>query len=117
MVFFIKPNRDVHVELMATNVKGRRNIWVPPTLVQAGREFRFPPEGQAIEVLGQLGKEQYTLFAAPEKFPAGEVLRGTGVTDRVLHPFYELRRDSNDRIRPTFDPAAMVKKTIEIETR
>jgi serine/threonine-protein kinase len=117
LVFFIKPSRDVHVELVTTSVKGRRNVWVPPTLVKAGQEFRFPPAGQAIEVGGQLGKEQYTLFAAPEKFPAGEVLRGTGVTDRVLHPFYELRRDSNDRIRPTFDPAAMVKKTIEIETR
>jgi mono/diheme cytochrome c family protein len=117
MVFFIKPSKDVHVELVATSVKGRKSVWVPPTLVKAGQEFRFPPAGQAIEVRGQLGKEQYTLFAAPENFPAGEVLRGTGVTDRVLHPFYELRRDSNDRVRPTFDPAAMVKKTIEIETR
>jgi len=38
------------------------------------------------------------------------------LTDRVVHPFYELGKQ-NGRYVVTKDPARLVKKTIAIETR
>ena len=38
------------------------------------------------------------------------------MTDRVIHDFYGLRR-KDKRLAIQFDPARVVKKTIEIETK
>jgi hypothetical protein len=109
--------RDIHVELIGSSARGQKTVLVPSsTLVRAGQEVRYPPEGQGIRIRGGLGKEQVTLFAGEAEFPAGEVLRGQGVTDRVVHPFYGLDRTGR-RVRLSFDPARLVKKTIDIETR
>jgi serine/threonine-protein kinase len=112
-----KSAKNLFVELVATSISGRKVVILEPTILKPGKELRYPPAGQALEVRGQLGKEHYTLFASEQKFPAGQVLRGRDVTDRIVHPFYELRRETNGRIEPVFDPATMVKKTLEIETR
>jgi len=112
-----KSAKNLFVELVATSITGRKVVVMTPTLLKAGQELRFPPAGQAIEVRGQLGKEHYTLFASEQKFPAGQVLRGKDVTDRIIHPFYDLRRESTGRIEPVFDPTTLVKKTLEIETK
>ena len=72
------------------------------------------------QVDGGLGKEQITLFASPEAFAAGELLRaerrpGYAIADRVRHGFDRLERKTG-RWRVA-RPAILVKKTLEIETR
>jgi hypothetical protein len=44
------------------------------------------------------------------------VLRGEGVTDRVVHPFYKLEKNAG-RWQLAYEPKLIVKKTIEIETK
>jgi serine/threonine-protein kinase len=112
-----RSDRELFIELIGTSVRGEKVIAVPAgTRVRAGETYRHPPEGKVLRIRGGLGKEQITLFASATRFPAGELLRGRGVADRVVHPFYELeQRDGRRRVR--FDPARVVKKTIEIETR
>ena len=63
-----------------------------------------------------MGREQIALLAGEETFPAGQVLRGKGLTDRVVHPFYEFRKQNGHYVL-AYDPARLVKKTITIETR
>ncbi len=104
---------ELFVELIGTGGEGRKVILTPTTTrIKPGGVFRFPSEG-AIKVRGGLGKERVTVFACDAPFPAGELLRGVDVADRVVHPFY---RDAKARAR-AFDPSRLVKKTIEIETR
>lgn len=111
-----RSHKDVCIELVGTSARGRKVILTPAgTVVKAGQHYRYPPTG-AIRVRGGLGKEQVTLFAGAAPFPAGELLRGQRVADRVVHPFYLLRRKGK-RLRLRFDPAPLVKQTIEIETR
>jgi serine/threonine-protein kinase len=111
-----RSHQDLSIELIGTSVWGRKVILAPAgTVVKAGREYRYPPTG-FIRIRGGAGKEQVTLLAGTTPFPAGELLRGQGVSDRVVHSFYALRKDGK-RLRLTFDPARLVKKTIEIETR
>jgi serine/threonine-protein kinase len=57
-----------------------------------------------------------TVFASDQEFPAGEVIRGKDVADRVVHRFYTLDQEAG-RIRVQADPVRIVKRTIEIETR
>ena len=109
-------DKDLHIELTASSTQGKKTILTPrPVLLRAGQEYRFPEEG-AIRIQPRLGREQITLFASDAVFPAGELLRGQGVVDRIVHPFYQLRR-VGPRIELTFDPARVVKKTLVIETR
>ena len=78
-------------------------------MLKAGESFRFPSEG-AIRIQGGLGKEQITVFASDAAFPAGELLRGKDAVDRVVHP-------DDDGHHRGYDPARILKKTIQIETR
>jgi hypothetical protein len=112
-----KSTKPLYVELIGSSAKGRKLILTAPGLVvRAGETYAFPPEGDGILVKGGLGKEQITLFASDATFPAGELLRGKGVSDRVVHPFYRLEpRDG--RIKLMDDPVRIVKKTLDIETR
>ncbi|MBW3599120.1 MAG: c-type cytochrome [Planctomycetes bacterium] len=107
--------KDAHIELIGTSAKGRKVILTPPgTIVRAGETFRFPEKG-AIEIQPTVGKEQITLFACDRPFPIGQLLRGEGVADRVMHRFYDPQslRDNE----PALDPSRMIKTTIAIETR
>ena len=111
-----KSNKDLHIELIGTSAKGRKVLLAPAvTLVKAGAEFRFPSEG-AIKIQPSLGKESITLFACDVPFPAGELLRGKNLADRVVHPFYALESKGGE-FKLAFDPARIVKRTIEIDTR
>lgn len=106
----------VFVELIGTSALGRKVILVPATTeIAPGNSFRFPSQG-AITIQPTVGKEQITLFASTAAFPAGEVLRGKNVIDRVVHNLYSFeRKDARNRIG--FDPVNVIKQTIEIETR
>jgi serine/threonine-protein kinase len=107
------PSRvDLHIELVGTSALGRKVILAPATtLVKAGGEYRFPPQG-AIKVRGGVGKEKITLIASDVEFPPGELFRGKDVVDRVVH-----RLDLKQAATKGLDPARVIKKTIEIETR
>jgi serine/threonine-protein kinase len=112
-----KSPKDIYIELIGTSAQGKKIILAPSsTRVKAGQIYRYPPDGKEIRIRGRLGKEQITLFASAAAFPAGELLRGKGVADRVVHPFYTIR-PKGKRLRLVFDPVQVVKKTIEIQTR
>ena len=106
-------SKALHIELIGTDARGRKVILTPSgTVVEPGQSYRYPAEG-AIRIRDRLGKEQVTVFASDVTFPAGELLRGKDVADRVVHRI-DFERNCADR---GFDPARMLKKTIEIETR
>ncbi len=108
-----KSNRDVYIELIGNSAKGEQTILAPATtVVKAGGQYRFPEKGD-LTVQGGLGSESITLYAGENAFPPGELIRGKGVTDRVIHPFYPTGR----RVAGRFDPAQIIKKTLEIETK
>jgi serine/threonine-protein kinase len=117
-VFIVnKGHKPLYVELINTGIRGEKSILVPGgAVVQPGETLKYPPGKQGIKVQPRLGKEQLTLFASEAEFPAGELLRGEGVTDRVIHRFlgYEQK---DGRLKVTGDLSRIVKKTIEIETR
>jgi mono/diheme cytochrome c family protein len=111
-----KSRSDLYIELVGTSDKGEKVVLVPATtIVKAGDKFRFPKVG-GITVRKGAGKEQVTLFACDQVFPAGEVLRGYGTTDRLFHRFYRLKVIGG-RPQLEFDPTKMVKRTLEIETK
>jgi serine/threonine-protein kinase len=112
-----KSGKPLYIELIGTSAKGRKVILTAPDLVVQPRQtYTFPTEGDGLLVKGGLGKEQITLFASDARLPPSELLRGKGVSDRVVHPFYRL--ESRDgRLRLTYDPVRVVKKTLDIETR
>jgi hypothetical protein len=117
--------RDQYIELVGTSVRGRKVVLVGSgTVVKAGEEYQWPARGQTIKIQPQLGKEQITLYASPIRFAPGQLLRiskkdadaGRVVIDRYVHSFYTMERDGQ-RFKLPYDPAQVVKKTIEIETR
>ncbi len=118
VVFVVNSSgRDLHIELVGTGAHGEKVILAgADTMVRPGGTYRFPPDGKAIKIRGRLGKEQVTIFASDAPFPAGELLRGKGVTDRVVHPCDHWRH-ADKSSGPRYDPARIVKKTITIETR
>jgi hypothetical protein len=108
---------ELYIEVIYTDVstreKGAKAIVAEeqtrvPTRVEAGQKFRHPSKGEGDPIGEEVGTEAFTLFASETPFPAGELLKGEGVTDRVVHPFYQA---------PAVDPARIVKITSEIETR
>jgi hypothetical protein len=106
-----RSNKDLFIELIGTSARGRKVILVPAgTVVKAGEQFRFPPSG-TIMVQRDRGKEQITVFASDTSFPAGDLLRGVDVRDRVVHAF------PPDPSTHPLENARIVKKTIEVETR
>jgi Domain of unknown function (DUF4384) len=115
MVVFIKPSKDVHIEVISTGTRGSKTILVPATTkVKAGEQFRFPPEGKKMVVPAVTGQEQITVFASEAAFPTGELLRGGGVTDRVVHAFPVRASGKQAEVQFAPDPAKTVKKTITI---
>jgi serine/threonine-protein kinase len=98
-----RSNAALRIELVGPSAQGQKVVLAPAsTTVAAGGQFRFPPQG-TIKIQGGQGAEQITLLASDQEFPAGQLLRGEGVTDRLVRPF--------------FDTARMVKRTLVIETR
>jgi mono/diheme cytochrome c family protein len=111
-----KSRSDLYIELIGTSEKGEKVILAPATtVVKGGQAFRFPENG-GLKVQKGAEKEQITLFACDQAFPAGEVLRGYGTTDRFFHNFYRLRVVGG-RPQLEFEPTKMLKRTLEIETK
>ena len=118
LVIFVtnKSRQDIHVEFIGSSARGKKVILTPAvTLVGPGEQYRYPAEG-VLKIQKGLGREEITLFASLKSFPPGVLLRGKGVADRVVHNFYKLQREGRQQ-RVVFDPAEMIKKTIEIETK
>lgn len=107
-----KSAEPVHAELIGTGIRGEKVLLTAkPVIVKPGDTFKLNP----VTIQPNLGKEQVTLLASFDKLPPAELLRGTGVTDRVVHRFYALAADASAKL--TADAAGVVKKTIDIETR
>ena len=91
-------------------------------LRKPGEEYRFDFGGEAIEAPkpGELTKQRVIVYAAADKFPPGVLLNtpdkrepGYNVSGRVVHPLYQI---DGKKIVVGFDPAKIVRKTIEFET-
>jgi len=108
-----KSAKPVHIELIGTSSRGRKVLLTPKAvIIKPGETFKLDP----VTVRAGVGREQVTLLASQDALPPGELLRGNGVTDRVVHNFYKLTAGAG-RSRLAADAAAVVKKTIDIETR
>jgi len=115
LVVFVKPGKDVHIEVIATGTRGSKTVLVPATTkVKAGEQFRFPAEGKKVVVPAVTGQEQITVFASEAPFPTGELLRGSGVTDRVVHTFPVRATGKQAEVQFAPDPVKTVKKTITV---
>ena len=110
--------RPLFVELIGTSAQGKKVVLVNPKVkLEPGKTLSFPDEAKpGIAIRGGLGREQVTLFASDSEFAAGQVLRGQGVTDRLVHQFQTLEK-RGDRVAVVGDVTRVVKKTLEIETR
>ncbi len=118
IVIFVKPSKDVFIELIGTSARGRKVVLAPATTkVKAGTQFRFPAEGKSLKAKGGAGKEQITVFASEVAFGDGELLRGDGVSDRVVHSFQVRSQGQQVEMQCSPNPFQTVKKTIAIESR
>ncbi len=107
---------DAYVELIGTGTRGEKVVLIPAgTILKPGMEKRFPESG-SLKVQSALGEEQITLFASQEEFPAGEVLQGEHVSDRFVHPFYQVSSRMH-KLEVNANPARIQKQTVTIETR
>jgi serine/threonine-protein kinase len=107
-----KSEKDVTIELIGSSTRGVKTVLVQRQVVRAGQTYRCGP----LTVRAAVGREQITLFASDRPYTPGELLRGAGLTDRVVHRFYELARDGRRTVSQD-GAERVVKKTIEIETR
>jgi serine/threonine-protein kinase len=115
VVLFVKASKDVHVEVIATGSRGHKSILVPATTrIKAGEEFRFPPKGRKLTAPAVPGQEEIAVIASETGFPAGELLRGNGVSDRVVHAFAVRVNGKKAEVQIAPDPARTVKKTIAL---
>ena len=103
--------RDQYIELLGTDSKAAKSVLSTVQLVKNGQSYRFPRTG-TIRIQPQLGKEFITVFASPQPFNPGVLLRGYRVADRFVHDFY---RYTDDRWHNL--PTGLTKKTVTIETR
>jgi serine/threonine-protein kinase len=113
-----KSDKTLFVELVGTSAKGKKVLLVnAKTKLEPGKSLQFPAADKPpITIRGGLGKEQITLFASDVEFPGGQILRGKDVTDRFVHTFQTLEK-KDGRTVVAGDPARVVKRTLEIETR
>ena len=116
MVISIKNETgvDLFIELVGTSARGRKVALTKQVLpLKNGSVYRFPETG-SIKIQPQLGTEFITVFASPQQFSPGVLLRGKNVNDRFVHDFYNF---ADDQHRLKNNPSQLIKKTISIETR
>lgn len=105
---------DVFIELIGTSTLGRKAMLSDGVIpLKNGASYRYPPTG-GIKIRAQLGKELITVFANPDKFASGRLLRGENVADLFVHDFYQYESTGSDL---RHNPAHLIKKTVRIETR
>jgi serine/threonine-protein kinase len=120
-----ESKRTIYIELIGTGVRGEKVIITPtPEKLEPGKTYK----SAKFTVKARLGKEEITLFASYNEFPAGEVLQLRKqdyynrayydyVKDRVIHRYYDYQKVGDRYTRRTFDPAELVKRTIDVETK
>lgn len=111
----VRSDRDVYLELVWTTQKGEKSILpLQKKLVEAGKPRRIgPKDDEAYSLTNDLGTDQITGYAFPvEEFPSGQLFRGEGLADRLVHRF-----PADGPGKPSFDPAQVAKKTAVIEIR
>ena len=105
---------NLFVELVGTSARGRKVALSKGVLpLTHGQTYRFPEKG-GVKIQPRLGVEFITVFANPEKFDPGVLLRGEHLADRYVHEFYKYNRTG---ARVDNRPSRLVKKTLKIETR
>ncbi|MCA9035404.1 MAG: hypothetical protein KDA91_09745 [Planctomycetaceae bacterium] len=109
-----ETGHDQFIELIGTSSRGRR-VSLTNGVIPLPRKatFRFPEKG-TITIKPQLGAEFITVFANPERFEPGLILRGDNLQDRLVHDFFLLDHNSSEILNV---PDQLVKKTLKIETR
>ena len=111
-----RSTQDLFIELIGTSPEGEKTILAPSkTQLKAGAKFQFPEKG-GLKVQPGVGRESVTLFASTKEFPAGKLMRGKRVIDRVVHGFDQTEKDGA-QLRPKFDTTKIVKRTVEIEVK
>ncbi len=118
LVIFVEntSRSTLFIELVGTGTNGEKIILVPAgTKLEPGKKLRFPESG-AIAVKANIGKELITVYASDKQFPAGKIIRGPHMDDRIVHGFYQSQvKDGMTKI--LLDARSIVKQTIAIETR
>ncbi len=117
-----KSSSNLYVEVVGTSIRGFKLVPVETMVLAAGKEYRFPERGAMI-VKANIGKELLTVYASTQRLPPPELIRlgakdkdtGRGMMDRVVHPLYRVKRDRGGATL-SFDPATVIKRTIEITT-
>jgi serine/threonine-protein kinase len=119
LVITVKPSKDVFIELIGTSASGRKVILAPATTkVKANTEFKFPAEGKpALKVKKGAGKDFVTVFASAAAFTEGQLLRGDGVADRLVHGVQVAAQGNGAQVKFSLNPFQAVKKTVAIEYR
>jgi hypothetical protein len=117
--------RDVFLEVCIHSFQGSKAIFKTGRIeVKAGQKGRIPQDAKKFIIIEPgVGSEQWVVYASDTEFPPGEVLRvpedgeqrGEVVADRIVHPFYELKKGEGLKVRG--DPSRMVKRTLDLETR
>ena len=105
---------DLFIELIGTSATGRKvRLTDGVVSLTKGATFRFPESGE-IQIKPQLGAEFITVFANPELFSSGALLRGDNLADRFVHDFYQMDPADGHILNR---PDKLVKKTLTIETK
>ena len=109
-----RSDRKIFIELVGTDPDGRKVVVTKAgTTVSPKDSFKVD-----LKVQPGRGREFVTLFAADREFPAGQLLRGENVADRVVHPFYRPAvGDTRSTIAADAASSGLVKQTIAIETK
>ncbi|MCA9085238.1 MAG: hypothetical protein KDA81_14335 [Planctomycetaceae bacterium] len=116
MVIHVANNtdQDMFFELIGTSARGKiAPLTNGVRMLKKGESFRFPETG-SITIQPQLGTEFITVFANPESFEPGILVRGENTADRFVHGFYGFNADT---ATVSSDPTRLIKKTLRIETR
>jgi serine/threonine-protein kinase len=111
-----KTGVDQFIELVGTSVHGKKVILTDGVVkLMAGETYRFPETG-ALKVEPKLGTESISLYANPEPYGAGKLLRGENIADRFVHDFY-LYDPEGDGPTVRNNPTRLIKKTIKMQTK
>jgi hypothetical protein len=105
-----KTKAVIYVELTVAN-KLRKGILRKPSPLKPDGLLRYPDKTSTVE-----GKEEVTVLACENQLSPGDVVRAKNMTDRIVHPCFELQR-KGERWQVVNDPGKWIKKKIEIETR
>ena len=118
MVISVENKTGVNqfIELVGTSVHGKKVVLTDGVVkLMTGETYRFPNTG-SLKVEPKLGTESISLYANPEPYQAGKLLRGKNIADRFIHNFYIYDPDgTGPRVR--HNPTRLIKKTIKIQTK